>query len=312
MKRMNEQSKGIWFAGISFLIWGILPVYWKPLDQVGSTEILAHRIFWSFVLMLAVMLMLKRKKDLGRDLKILFSSKKQFIPVLTASLLISGNWLMYIWAVNNDHVVDASLGYYINPLVNVILGMLVLKERLNSWQVASFVIATSGVLLLTWQYGKFPWVALFLAVSFGLYGLAKKLGSFDSLTGLTFETMFVVPVAFIYLTYMEWSGFGSFIEGGIATTTLLWGAGLVTAIPLVLFAQGVKRITMTITGFLQYIAPTIMLLLGVFLYGETFTQIHFVSFTLIWIALFIFTISKTKWADYYINRKKQNSLSAKI
>jgi chloramphenicol-sensitive protein RarD len=142
--------------------------------------------------------------------------------------------------------------------------------------------------------------------------LAKKLGSFDSLTGLTFETMFVVPIAFIYLAYIEWNGTGSFLFGGMNTTVLLWGAGLVTAVPLICFAQGVKRITMTMTGFLQYIAPTIMLLLGVFIYHETFTKIHVISFTLIWVALLIFTISKTKWANYLINRKKQNSLSAKI
>jgi chloramphenicol-sensitive protein RarD len=312
MKTYSEQTKGVWYGALAYLIWGFLPLYWKPLDQSGSGEILAHRIFWSFVLMLAVMFLLKRKKDLIRDVKILFSSKKQFFSVFIASILISGNWLMYIWAVNNDHVVEASLGYYINPLVNVILGMAVLKERLNSWQIISFVIAACGVFLLTWEYGKFPWVAISLALSFGLYGLAKKLGSFDSLTGLTLETMFVVPAAFAYIAYLQWNGTGSFITGGISTTALLWGAGIVTALPLVLFAQGVKRITMTMTGFLQYIAPTIMLLLGVFLYHETFTDIHLVSFTLIWLALLIFTISKTKWANYLINRKNKNSLSAKI
>ncbi|MBY6035860.1 EamA family transporter RarD [Fictibacillus nanhaiensis] len=312
MKTYSEQTKGVWYAALAYLIWGVLPLYWKPLDQVGSAEILAHRIFWSFVLMLAVLFLLKRKNDLSRDVRILFSSKKQFLSVFIASLLISGNWLMYIWAVNNDHVVQASLGYYINPLVNVVLGILVLKEKLNSWQIVSFIIAACGVFLLTFQYGKFPWVALILALSFGLYGLAKKLGSFDSLTGLTFETMFVVPVAFIYLSYLQFNGIGSFISGGTVTSVLLWGAGLVTAVPLVCFALGVKRITMTMTGFLQYIAPTIMLLLGVFLYEETFTPIHLLSFTLIWLALLIFTISKTKWANYLINRKKQNSLSAKI
>ncbi|MDR7072349.1 EamA family transporter RarD [Fictibacillus barbaricus] len=312
MKTYTEQTKGIWYAAVSYLIWGFLPLYWKPLNMVGSGEILAHRIFWSFVLMLAVMIVLKRTKELKRDVKFLFSSKKQFFSVFAASLLISGNWLLYIWAVNANHVVEASLGYYINPLVNVVLGMIVLKERLNSWQITSFVIAACGVFLLTWQYGKFPWVALSLALSFGLYGLAKKLGSFDSLTGLTFETMFVVPIAFIYLAYIEWKGTGSFLFGGMNTTVLLWGAGLVTAVPLICFAQGVKRITMTMTGFLQYIAPTIMLLLGVFIYHETFTMIHVISFTLIWVALLIFTISKTKWANYLINRKKQNSLSAKI
>jgi chloramphenicol-sensitive protein RarD len=312
MKNYSEQTKGVWYAALSYLIWGFLPLYWKPLNQVGSTEILAHRIFWSFVLMLAVMFFLKRKKELGRDLKILFLNKRIFLSVLSASILISGNWLIYIWAVNNDHVVEASLGYYINPLINVILGMAVLKERLNSWQITSFLIASCGVFLLTWQYGKFPWVALLLALSFGLYGLAKKLGSFDSLTGLTFETMFVFPVSFVYLAYLQWNGTSSFVSGGFMTTLLLWGAGLVTAVPLILFAQAVKRITMTMTGFLQYIAPTIMLLLGVFLYHENFTHIHFLSFTLIWLALLLFTISKTKWANYLINRKKQNSLFTKI
>jgi chloramphenicol-sensitive protein RarD len=312
MKTYSEQTKGVGYAALSYLIWGFLPLYWKPLNMVGSGEILAHRIFWSFVLMTVVMIVLNKTKELKRDFKILVSNKKQFFSVLIASLLISGNWLLYIWAVNTNHVVEASLGYYINPLVNVILGLLVLKEKLNSWQITSFIIAACGVFLLTWQYGKFPWVALCLALSFGLYGLAKKLGSFDSLTGLTFETMFVVPVAFIYLAFIQWNGTGSFITEGINTTILLWGAGLVTAVPLVCFAQGVKRITMTMTGFLQYIAPTIMLILAVFLYHENFSKIHMISFVLIWLALLIFTISKTKWANYLINRKKQNSLSAKI
>lgn len=312
MEKNNEHTKGVWYAAISYLIWGFLPLYWKPLDSVGSGEILAHRIFWSFLLMSAVMVILKRQEALKKDFKILLSDKKQFLSVFAASLLISGNWLIYIWAVNTDHVVEASLGYYINPLVSVILGMVVLKEKLNSWQIVSFIIAALGVLLLTWQYGDFPWVAVLLALSFGLYGLAKKLGSFDSLTGLTFETMFVVPFAFIYLVILQGNGDASFVSGGTATTLLLWGAGLVTAVPLICFAQGVKRISMTMIGFLQYIAPTIMLFLGVFMYHETFSTIHIISFTLIWIALLIFTFSRTKWANYIINRKKQNSLSAKI
>ncbi|MBH0156111.1 EamA family transporter RarD [Fictibacillus sp. 5RED26] len=310
--KLNEHTKGIWYAAFSYLIWGFLPLYWKPLQSAGSVEILAHRILWSFLLMIAVMFLLNKKNALTRDVKVLFGNKKQFLSVFTASLLISGNWVMYIWAVNTDHVVEASLGYYINPLVSVILGMLVLKEKLNSWQLVSFVLAACGVFLLTWQHGEFPWVAVSLALSFGLYGLVKKLGSFDSLTGLTFETMFVFPLAFIYLIYLQWNGEASFISGGTSTTLLLWGAGLVTAVPLLCFAQGVKRISMTMIGFLQYIAPTIMLVLGVFLYHETFSQIHVISFTLIWIALLIFTVSKTKWANYLINRKKQNSLSAKI
>ncbi|MDM5316297.1 EamA family transporter RarD [Fictibacillus sp. b24] len=310
--KTDEHTKGIWYAALSYLIWGFLPLYWKPLDLVGSGEILAHRIFWSFLLMVGVMILLKRKNTLQKDLRVLITNRKQFFSVLTASVLISGNWVMYIWAVNTNHVVEASLGYYINPLVSVVLGMLVLKEKLNSWQIVSFVIAACGVFLLTWQYGEFPWVAVFLALSFGLYGLAKKLGSFDSLTGLTFETMFVVPFAFIYLVYLQWNGEASFVSGGTLTTFLLWGAGLVTAVPLICFAQGVKRISMTMIGFLQYIAPTIMLILGVFLYHETFSRIHVISFTLIWIALLIFTLSRTKWANYLINRKKQNSLSAKI
>lgn len=295
MKKQNEQSIGIWYAALSYLMWGFLPLYWKPLQSVSAGDVLAHRILWSFVFMLLIIVVMKRTGALIGNLKSLFFEKKNFLAVLASSLLISANWLIYIWAVNNNHVVEASLGYYINPLVSVLLGVVVLKEKLNYWQLISFGVALIGVGLLTFQYGHFPWIALSLAFSFGIYGLTKKMGSYDSVLGLAYETMFVAPLALIYIFFAGVKGTEAFGTQNSTVTLLLIGAGVVTAIPLLCFAQGAKRISLTMIGFLQYIAPSIMLLLGVFLYHEEFSKTRLFSFMLIWMALIIFSISKTKW-----------------
>lgn len=237
MRSQNEQTVGIWYAALSYLMWGFLPLYWKPLQSAGSGDVLAHRIIWSFVFMLLIILVMKRTSAFVGNLRSLFLDKKHFFAVLASSLLISANWLIYIWAVNSNHVVEASLGYYINPLISVLLGIIVLKEKLNAWQVASFVVALAGVGLLTFQYGRFPWVALSLALSFGLYGLAKKVGSFDSIIGLTYETMFVTPLALAYIIFAQQRGIEAFAAQNSTVTVLLMGAGVVTAIPLLCFAQ---------------------------------------------------------------------------
>ncbi|WP_062232158.1 EamA family transporter RarD [Fictibacillus sp. FJAT-27399] len=295
MEKQTEQSIGIWYAALSYLMWGFLPLYWKPLQSVESGDVLAHRILWSFVFMILVILFMKKTSSFFSNLQSLFLQKKNFFAVLSSSLLISANWLMYIWAVNNNHVVEASLGYYINPLVSVLLGIIVLKEKLNYWQIVSFGVALVGVGLLTFQYGKFPWIAVSLALSFGLYGLTKKMGSYDSILGLTYETMFVAPLALIYIVFAQQKGTEAFAAQNSTVTLLLMGAGIVTAIPLLCFAQGAKRISLSMIGFLQYIAPTIMLILGVFLYHEDFSNTRLFSFILIWMALVIFSISKTRW-----------------
>jgi chloramphenicol-sensitive protein RarD len=211
-----------------------------------------------------------------------------------ASILISVNWLTYIWAVNHNHIIDTSLGYYINPLVSVLLGVVVLKEKLSFWQIFAFFLALTGVLNTAVHLGSVPWVALVLAVCFGLYGLFKKMINLGAITGLTLETLVISPFALLYLHYVHNSGAGAFGFDSPAVSGLLAGAGIVTAVPLLMFAGGARRLPLSIVGFLQYIAPTIALILGIFLYHEPFTSVHLVSFIFIWAALTIFSLAKTR------------------
>ena len=288
-KQPSQTVIGVWYAVAAFTLWGLLPIYWKSLKQVPAEEILAHRIFWSFIFIITILLVQGR---IGQ-LKNILSRKMDLLMLFVGSLLLSGNWFTYIWAVNHDHVVESSLGYYINPLFSVFLGMVVLKEKLNIWQYLSLILASVGVIVITVQFGRAPWIALFLAFSFGLYGLAKKMVKVDAMTGLAMETAFVTPIAFAYLFFKQIEGQGALGTISLQTTLLLIGAGIVTATPLLWFAQGTKRIPLSMVGFIQFLAPTMMLLLGVFLYQETFTKIHLVSFGLIWTALIIYSVSNT-------------------
>lgn len=288
----NSQRKtGILYGAAAYIMWGILPLYWKMVGEVPSGEILAHRILWSFVFVLFILRFYKKWNLFKSQLKTVFFTPRGFLGVFISSILISANWFIYIWSVNSGHIIEASLGYYINPLISVILGMLVLKERLLFWQIVSFVLAGLGVVILTLQYGRFPWIAISLALSFGLYGLAKKTTNLDSMIGLTFETMIVAPAALVYL--LVW-GQGTFVSAPLDTKLLLAGAGIVTALPLLWFAAGAKLIPLSLMGFLQYIAPTMSLFFGVFLYHEKFTKAHLVCFVFIWTALTIYSLSRTK------------------
>lgn len=302
-ERENEQRSGIIAGAIAYSLWGILPIYWKFVDHVPSEEVLAHRIVWSFVFMIGVLLITGKFKPFVEELRSIFANRKRLIAITIASILISLNWFTYIWAVNNDHVIEASLGYYINPLVSVLLGIVVLKEKLSFWQLVSFLLATLGVLNMTFHFGAVPWAALVLAISFGLYGLAKKMIPLSAMTGLTVETLMILPVALIYLTIIHGNGGGSFGDSW-STSLLLYGAGVVTAVPLLLFASGAKKIPLSMLGFLQYIAPTISLMLGVFLYHEPFTTVHLVSFTLIWSALTIYSLARSRYFVKLFKRKK--------
>lgn len=290
----NEIKTGAFYAGFSYLLWGLLPIYWKLIDHVKTDEILANRVFWSFIFMLVILFATKKIPAFITTLRGFRSNKKQMFALVAASLLISCNWFLYIWAVNSNQLVEASLGYYINPLVSVLLGMIFLKEKLSPAQYASFAIALVGVLILSMSYGRFPWIAIVLAVSFGLYGLAKKLIKVDSAIGLTLETMVVTPIAFIYIASLFIKGNHSFLTISLSTDLLLIGAGAATALPLLYFAKGAQRIPLSMLGFLQYIAPTLTLILGVFVYGEHFTKLHLLSFMFIWTALTIYSLSKTK------------------
>ena len=307
----NEVQNGIFYAGLSYVIWGVLPIYWKLLHHVNADEILANRIFWSFIFMLIVLLFTKRWGLFIQTLKSFKTNKKQLAALAIASIFISCNWFLYIWAVNSNHLIEASLGYYINPLVSVLLGMIFFREKLSTAQYLSFALAIMGVLILTLSYGTFPWVSIILALTFGFYGLMKKMVKVDSAIGLTLETLVVAPIAFIYLLILSFKGVQSFAAISVGTDLLLIGAGAATAIPLLYFAKGAQRIPMATLGFLQFIAPTLTLILGVFLYHEAFTTIHFISFLFIWSAIMLYSISKTRLFSLFETKvKKEKSIDA--
>lgn len=290
-----EREKAIGISSIvgAYILWGILPIYWKLLDGVPALEILAHRVIWSFIFVFIVAAFLKRKK-LKDFFQVQMKQKKTWIGLILASLLISMNWLTYIVAVNTNHIVEASLGYYINPLVSVLLGVFVLREKINKLQTFSFILAGIGVIYMTLSLGKLPWISLVLALTFGFYGLAKKLIKVDSTLGLLLETLFVLPLAFIFLTYLGISGQHHFGVGSLQNDVFLIGSGIATAIPLLWFGLGAQKIPLNLLGILQYIAPTISLILGVLMYGEPFTMDHVVTFACIWAAIVIFSFSNIR------------------
>ncbi|RBW69851.1 EamA family transporter RarD [Bacillus taeanensis] len=294
LEQSNEQLIGILATIGAYVLWGFLPIYWKLIHGAVPEEILAHRIIWSFVFMIFILLLTKKLSSFWADFRGLMKTPKKLLGITLASFVISINWFAYIWAVNNNHVVEASLGYYMNPLVSVLLAMIFLKERLSFWQMISFFLALIGVLNMTVHFGSMPWVALSLAISFAVYGLLKKLASLGAMTGLTIETLIITPFALLYLGNLQTSGTSAFTVEEPLTALLLIGAGGATAIPLLLFASGANRIPLSLIGFLQYIAPTIMLIIGTVFYKEPFNDVHLVSFIFIWISLVIFSLSRTK------------------
>jgi chloramphenicol-sensitive protein RarD len=304
---MNQKERvGILYTAFSYFLWGILPIYWKWVQHVSADEILANRVFWSFWFMVVVLIATKKWKEFTVLFKNLLQRKKQLAALIVASLLISVNWFVYIWAVNTNQMVEASLGYYINPLVSVLLGVIILRETLSKAQILSFCLATVGVLILTISYGQIPWIAFILAFSFGLYGLAKKLIKVDSAIGLTLETLTIAPIALLYMLFLMFNGNSSLFVVSFNTDLLLIGAGAVTAIPLLYFAKGVGAIPLYMVGFLQYIAPTLTLILGVLVYDETFTPTHLVAFSFIWFALALFSLSRVR----AITARRRSKLSA--
>ncbi|MEE8440647.1 MAG: EamA family transporter RarD [Spirochaetia bacterium] len=287
---MIEDRRTAWsgtlFALLSFLIWGFLPLYWKGLGGVPAIEMLAHRVFWAGAVLIVVVPLFQ-----WRELRVAFRDRPALLAATLAGLLLAANWFIYIWAISVDRLVEASLGYYINPLVNVLLGVVFLRERLTRLQTVALAFAAAGVLVLTFSHGQFPWISIALGFSFGIYGLVKKVGRLNSLVSLLVELLLVAPVAGIYILIIQRAGQGSFAVGNGLVTGLLAGAGIVTVTPLLLFGAGARRIPLSRVGFLQYVAPTIILLIGTVLYDEPFTRVHAVSFTLIWVALAIYTVT---------------------
>ncbi len=289
---MVESKKGILVIILTYTLWGFMPIFWKQLSHVPADEVLAARIIWSFLLTLGFILLVNGGRQLWLDLKDLWATKKTFFLLMLASFLISINWFLYVYAVSHDRIVETSLGYYINPLISMLLGAIFLKEKLSPAIKIAFLLAATGVLISTISFGSLPLLALGMAFSFAFYGLIKKTIRLDALRGLAIETLFVFPIAVAYYFYLLSIGRVSFLEVGLSTDVLLIASGLVTAFPLLLFAIGAPLIPMYMIGFLQYIAPSLMLLIGVFIYGEAFTAVDILSFSLIWSALILFTSSK--------------------
>ena len=277
-------NKGIWYGIGAYVTWGLFPIYWKWLHHVPALQLIGHRILWSF-LMLFVVILISRQWNTFRAAVL---APRVLRIYLVAAVLIGINWLVYVWAVNAGFIVETSLGYYINPLLNVLMGVLFLRERMRSLQWVPLGLAAAGVLYLTFAYGSLPWIALTLAFSFGLYGLVKKTAPLGSLYGLTLETGLLFLPALLYLLYADATGQGAFLHTGVISDVLLVGAGLMTTIPLLMFASAARRIPLSLVGILQYIAPTLQFLLGVLVYREPFTHAQFIGFGIVWIALILF------------------------
>lgn len=280
-------KKGILYGIGTYILWGFFPIYWKVLHEVPALQVIGHRISWSFIFLFAFILLTKQWQDFR---SVALTSAKTIGIYGIAGVLLTINWLVYVWGVNAGFIVETSLGYFINPLLSVLLGVIFLRERLRLTQWIPVGIAAAGVIYLTFVYGRPPWIALTLAFSFGLYGLVKKLAPLGSLYGLTLETGIVFPAALIYLTVVEFNGTGAFLHDTALINLFLFGAGLVTTIPLLMFASAAKEIPLTLVGLLQYIAPTIQFLIGVFLYKEPFDHSHLIGFGIVWFALVIFLV----------------------
>jgi chloramphenicol-sensitive protein RarD len=290
----KEQAWGVASAVSAYGIWGFLPIYWKLVQEVPALEILAHRIIWSLFFMAFIILAAGRFRLVQQETRDILAQPRKILGVIAAATLITVNWLIYIWAVNDNRIVETSLGYYINPLISVLLGIVVLKERLSFWQKISILLATVAVLNLTVTFGAIPWGALSLALAFALYGLFKKLLNIGAVTSITLETLIMSPLALGYLIYLQQHDTGAFSLSHPVVAALLIGSGIVTAIPMMLFSHGAIRLPLTIIGFFQYLSPTIALFVGIYLYDEPFSLTHLLSFSLIWLALAIFSLSKTK------------------
>lgn len=286
---MNIENKGILYAFIAYGIWGVFPIYWKLLEHVNSMEILLSRVIWSFIFTTIFLVLIGQRKQLVQDLKSLWQQKKMFFSLIGASFVITCNWYIYIWAVNHGHVIDTSLGYYINPLLTVLCGVVFFKEKLSKGQLVAVFLAFIGVLIMTISYGAIPWISLLLAASFATYGMLKKKITLDATRGLAIETLFILPVALVYYIYLMSTNSQSFLQVDWKTDVLMMLGGIVTAYPLVMFAKGAKALPQYLIGFIQYVAPTIVLILGVVLYHEPFTKVELISFSFIWLAVIVFS-----------------------
>lgn len=277
----------------TYLIWGVLPLYWNLLARAEANEILAHRIIWSFVFMVVVLMVTKRWQSFKEDCRALWQDKKRGAILLLAAFTISLNWLTYIWAVNHGHVIDTSIGYYINPLMSVLFGIVFFRERISGLKKISLLLAAIGIVLMTYQLGKLPWVAVVLAVSFSVYGALKKQLHLNPFSSITVETLLMVPFAVPYIGLLMMSPANHFSLATPDLALYLMGTGVVTAVPLVLFSYGANLLPLNVLGFFQYISPTIGLLLGIFFFHETFGMAQISALGFVWVAIVLFTVAES-------------------
>ena len=296
MGNFSQTKIGVICACAAFIMWGIFPIYFKNLEHISPYEILAHRIIWSFIILLVIIFLL----NLTKQVKGVIKDKKQVLLLFATSILISSNWLIYIIAVANDHIAETSLGYFINPLINIFLGMIFLKEKLNIAQKIAFFLVIIAILQEIMYIGKIPYVALSLAFSFGFYGLLRKKITINAFVGLFIETALLMPIAIFYIFPFIGFSYSAYFNN-IQDATLLMISGLITVIPLLLFAASAARLRLSTIGFIQYLSPTISFLLAIFVYNEELTIQRVITFILIWISLIIVTFS-----SFFINKGKEN------
>ena len=291
---MENYNLGIFLGLAAYVLWGILPVYWKALELVSPFEILSSRFMWSCVFVFLLIIFQKKWPLFTKEVKQVFSNVKTGAAMAAAGITISFNWGTFIWAVNNGHIVETSMGYYINPLVSILFAVVFLRERLDKMQLTAITCAFIGVASMVYSFGKIPWVSLTLAFTFALYGLLKKILPVSALTSIMLETLLITPLALVYEYSLWQQGVSFYASGNLQVIMMLTGAGVVTAIPLLLFTAGARLLPLKIIGFLQYISPTLTLLIGVFVYNEAFTASHLLAFGWIWAALLLFIVSQLR------------------
>ena len=288
---MSEQKKGIINAVIAYSMWGFYPLYWRLLQSIGPTEILINRMVWSFVTLLLVVLSLRWIGSLKEAIDELLANKKKLALLIVATALLGVNWFVFTYAIVSGRILEASLGYYINPIFSILIGIVFLKERLNKYQAAAVLIASGAVLFLTVTHGTFPWISLFLAFSFGFYGLSKKLIQLDSFFSLFLETTLMLPVSIFFFTAWLIDGTSTFLQPNLSYILLLIAAGFMTVSPLYFFSKAASQLPLKILGFLQYIGPTLQVVVAVFVTGEDFSVERLITFGFIWVACLLFSTS---------------------
>lgn len=298
---MMQHRLGLIYALAAYTWWGIQPIFWKQLAHIGAIEILTHRMVWSSAFAVIIIMIMR---DWLR-FSTLFKQPQLIARLFIASLLVSFNWSVFIWAINEGHLVETSMGYFINPLINVLFGVILFKENLRRTQIFALLIMACAILYLIIAHGSFPWIALSLALSFALYSVVKKTLQVPALHGIAIETLLIMPFALAYLVYLQHQQHTTF-GMDINTNLLLILGGLITLIPLLLFASAAKRVSMTVLGMTQYIGPSLQLIIGIFLYQETFGQAQAISFGLIWLALIIYSVDQLS----HLQRRKINKSQA--